>query len=306
METLLMIVTVVALALAIGMSALAWRLLRESRRRSAARIEALQTLAEADQGPERFATLEDDELDVELRDVEIAPADRWEHRRGSRPPVFLEPAAALQTQPVPDLVRGSVRRSRRVQDAAPLFEAPPQPAAARRWVSVVAAAAIMGALVSGVYMLSRPAVAAESRLSGWVPALGAGTPRPLELLSLSHHADAGTFTVTGLVQNPSEGMTVRKAVAVIYLFDRDGNYFATGKAPLDFDQLRPGDESPFIVRVPSSGRVGRYRVGFRLEEGGVVAHIDRRGQPPAGMTGDSLDAPAIPREAAIGRSEGRP
>jgi len=306
METLLMIVTVVALALAIGMSVLAWRLLRESRRRSAARIEALQTLAEAEDGPERFASLEDEELDVEFRDMEIAPADRLEHRRGTRPPVFLEPAPALQTQALPDVLRGPGRRTPKVHSAAPLFEPPPQPPAARRWVSALAAAAIMGSLVSGVYMLSRPAVAAESRLSDWVPSLGTSAPRPLELLSLSHHADAGTFTVTGLVQNPSEGTTVRKAVAVIYLFDREGNYFATGKAPLDFDQLRPGDESPFIVRVPNSGRVGRYRVGFRLEEGGVVAHIDRRGQPPAGMTGDSLDAPAIPREAAIGRSEGRP
>ena len=46
METLLMIVTVIALALAIGMSVLAWRLLRDNRLRSAARAEALQAMAD--------------------------------------------------------------------------------------------------------------------------------------------------------------------------------------------------------------------------------------------------------------------
>ena len=31
-----------------------------------------------------------------------------------------------------------------------------------------------------------------------------------------------------------DGQAARKIVAVVYLFDRDGNYFAGGKAPLDF------------------------------------------------------------------------
>jgi hypothetical protein len=128
----------------------------------------------------------------------------------------------------------------------------------------------------------------------------------LELLSLRHSLDAnGAFTVTGLVQNPGDGLATRQIVAVVYLFDRDGNYFAGGKAALDVAALRPGDESPFVVHIPSIGRVSRYRVGFRSEEGGVVAHVDRRGQLPTGMTGDAIDAPASPHGAAR-RPEGRP
>src|SRR5581483_8613053 len=68
METLLMIVTVVALALAIGMSVLAWRLIRENRWRSAARAEALQAMAAEPHAhydhrwvpDERFTEIEDE------------------------------------------------------------------------------------------------------------------------------------------------------------------------------------------------------------------------------------------------------
>jgi hypothetical protein len=31
-----------------------------------------------------------------------------------------------------------------------------------------------------------------------------------------------------------------------------------------------------VVTVPVRSAVARYRVGFRSEDGGVVAHIDRR------------------------------
>ena len=47
METVLMVVTLVSLALAIGMSVLAWRLLREDRQRSDARSETLREMAAA-------------------------------------------------------------------------------------------------------------------------------------------------------------------------------------------------------------------------------------------------------------------
>jgi len=46
--------------------------------------------------------------------------------------------------------------------------------------------------------------------------------------------------------------------------------------PLDFTSLTPGDESPFVIRVPVSGEVSRYRVGFRGPDDRVVGHVDRR------------------------------
>jgi hypothetical protein len=64
-------------------------------------------------------------------------------------------------------------------------------------------------------------------------------------------------------------------IAVIFAFDRSGNFVASGRAPLEFVSLAPGDESPFRVSVPKIGDVGRYRVSFRTEAG-VVRHVDRR------------------------------
>jgi hypothetical protein len=285
METLLMIVTVIALALAIGMSVLAWRLLREHRLRADARTEMLQELAAHDAGDGRFAELEADtaepwDLSLERDEPPVIAA--------AKPP--RHPRAAV---PVSDAMFAAT-----VPNA-------PRPAS-RRWLAFAVAGIAIAAVVAALYTSSRPSFAAESAISQWMPELHASTPRPLELLSLRHASEAGTFVVTGLVQNPPGGSAVRKAIAVVYLFDGDGNYFAAGKGSLDFDVLGPGDESPFVVRVPTGTRVSRYRVGFRSEEGGVIAHVDRRGQSPGGTTGDSLDPADSPRAAAIRGTESRP
>ena len=72
--------------------------------------------------------------------------------------------------------------------------------------------------------------------------------------------------------------------------------------------LGAGEESPFVVKIPNAAAVGRYRVGFRLDDGGVVAHVDRRGQTPAGTSGDTIDderGPSVATPAATPRrSEG--
>ena len=121
----------------------------------------------------------------------------------------------------------------------------------------------------------------------------AAAPRdaqPLELLSLRHATDdAGTFTVTGLVQNPQSGRALRGVVAVIYLFDQQGRFLSSGRAAIDVPAFQPGDESPFVVKIPAVGAVTRYRVGFRYTDGAVVAHVDRRGQLPDGTMENAIE-----------------
>jgi hypothetical protein len=112
-----------------------------------------------------------------------------------------------------------------------------------------------------------------------------GEVPPLELLSLSHRAEAGDFVVAGLVQNPADGRAAPSVMAVVYVFNAQGEYFASGKATLEFAPLAPGAESPFVVRLPKTAGVTRFRVGFRAQDGSVVAHVDRRGQPIGGTTG---------------------
>ena len=98
----------------------------------------------------------------------------------------------------------------------------------------------------------------------------------LELLSMRHERAGDTLTVTGLVRNAGSG-AVQHLTAVVLTFDRDSKFVTSGRAPLDFVTLGPGDESPFRVSVPNAGDVGRYRVSFRTEAG-VVSHIDKRQQ----------------------------
>lgn len=277
METVLMIVTVIALALAIAMAVLAWRLLRENRQRSAARSEALQALASTE-SDERFTAI-DDGIDLERDEEEEAARHEttdWDWALAERRPEARGPRIAHQPvrrAPLPDAMFSA-------------STAPPR-APRKRWLALCAVGLAMAALGSAVYTFYGPVIAAESPLAALTSEAPGPGPRPLELLSLRHSADpGGTFTVTGLVQNPSESATIRNVMAVVYLFDRDGKYFASGKATLDFNVLQRGAESPFTVRVPNVTQVTRYRVGFRSELDGVVAHVDRRGQAPDGMTAE--------------------
>jgi hypothetical protein len=86
----------------------------------------------------------------------------------------------------------------------------------------------------------------------------------------------------------------------VYLFDENNHYFAEGHSSIDAATFHPGDESPFSVTIPNAATVRRYRVGFRRGDGLVVAHVDRRGQLPTGMTGDAIGdiAPAVSPVAA--------
>lgn len=113
---------------------------------------------------------------------------------------------------------------------------------------------------------------------------------PLELLSLTHQREpSGDFVVTGLVQNPTTGRATPALVAVVYLFNPEGEYFTSARTTLEGSSLAPGDQSPFTIRLPNVGAVSRYRLGFRLADGGVFAHEDRRGAPVAGTTTASVE-----------------
>ena len=107
----------------------------------------------------------------------------------------------------------------------------------------------------------------------------ATTGAPLELVSMRHARDGEALTVTGLIRNAT-GTPEKGLIAVVFAFDRDGNFLSSARAPVDFVTVGPGDESPFRVTIPNAGDVGRYRVSFRTEAG-IVRHVDRRGPQQA-------------------------
>jgi hypothetical protein len=224
------------------------------------------------------------------------------------------PEAEVYADARPELDRPHQRETRAdryapiaVSDS--MFSPEPPRAPSRRWAALATVAIVVGGGAATIYGLRSDAM---SRLSGQISlpsfaAASAGQRAPLELLSLRHAAErSGAFTVTGLVQNPLAGNAVSDVVAVVYLFDREGRYFTSGKVALP-SGLAPGEEAPFVISIDDARGVGRYRVGFRLENGGVVAHVDRRGQEPAGTTGDTVEesgpAAAVPTSTR-GRVEG--
>ena len=100
----------------------------------------------------------------------------------------------------------------------------------------------------------------------------------LELLSLRDARQPGSLTITGLVQNPRGGAPLSRVTVTAYAFDDKGAFLASGRALIDVTALSPGDESPFVVSVPVTETVARYRIGFRGEDGRVIAHVDKRQQ----------------------------
>ena len=107
------------------------------------------------------------------------------------------------------------------------------------------------------------------------PVPAAETEAALELVSMHHGREGRTLTVSGLVRNPRGGHPRSRVDAVVFTFDRDGGFIASGRAALDFTNLGPGDESPFVVKLVDVSNVARYRVSFRTEAG-MLRHIDRR------------------------------
>lgn len=157
--------------------------------------------------------------------------------------------------------------------AAPIFDTSQHARVQGRPVLKVAAGIVMAA---GLIVVAAMSGTWSERREASVPA-PAG-PEPLELVSMRHTTKGRTLTVTGLVRNPGR-LATGAVTAVVLAFDRNGDFLASGTAPLEFPTLGPGDESPFVVTVPDAAAAGRYRVSFRTEAG-VVRHVDRRTDQP--------------------------
>jgi hypothetical protein len=54
-------------------------------------------------------------------------------------------------------------------------------------------------------------------------------PAPLELMSMRYQHEGTNLTVSGLVRNPSGGSSVNGVTAVVFAFDRNGGFVASGR-----------------------------------------------------------------------------
>lgn len=243
MDTSALVATLTSI-MAIGLSVVTARLLRQERQRSDARVMMLASLAAEPQ----FG-----------------------------PPVRLEPRTRRASIADVEIVRDAVPVHAPATVPAPaLFE----PAPARTGIPLIyvfLAAVVMAVLIAAAFRWSLPA-ASPAPTSDTTATVGApAAPQPLSLVSLRHeqHAD-GTLVISGVVRNPPGAGARERLFAAASLLDSEGAVIATARAPLDFTSLAAGDESPFVVRVSGAAGVARYRVGFRDAAGAPVAHVDGR------------------------------
>ena len=158
-------------------------------------------------------------------------------------------------------------------DTTPMFERAPRSGLQGRPLLKLGIGFAMAVIVIVLIAMSgdRHSTSAEE---GQASASGQPAAPALELLSMRHTRIGDGLTVTGLVRNRGAA-DAASITAVVFVFDRDGGFVASGRAPLEFGSVAPGDESPFKVTIPDVNDVGRYRVSFRTPVG-IVPHVDRR------------------------------
>lgn len=287
MDILLTAVTALSLLMAAAMALVVMKLLRDERRRSDARVAALMEMASTDVPAQADFPLKPEATPKVTGSFRLQPETRPVRSHAG-------PAARLDDL---DLRPGTGE----VAGVGDLFAEPERSSPWGRRLAVIASLAAVVATTGWVLFGSESRVASQQQAHLTPPAAAATTPPPLELLSLRHTQESGRLTITGLVQNPRGAAPLTRVVATAFAFGPDGTFLASARAPLDFTSLGGGDESPFVVTVPVTGTVARYRVGFRAEDGTVIAHVDKRSDPPS-RANDSSGARARPRQSLSGDS----
>jgi hypothetical protein len=269
MDIILLGITIVSLVVAFVMSVAAWRLMRDEKTRSAARVAALSVAA----GDDQPKGLSPQVTNGVSQQTTKAP---W-----SAPRIDPAPTASFASE-----LPLNQARVEPVRVAAPsvshasgfLGASAVERDNGDRQKSLAFAAVLLFVVVSGglAWMMSGPR---------GTSAVAVGPNSPLELVSLSHARQNEKLAVSGLVRNPTAGVPIEHLSAVVFLFDRVGTFVTSSRANVDFLKLGAGDESPFVVSLDAPPTVARYRVSFRTDEG-IVPHIDRRGASPATVEGE--------------------
>ena len=266
MDGALVVITLVSLGTTGAVLLYAARLIRDDRARSNARVAALaEEIGRGARRPAHDAAPGGQPLAPVARTaLRPIPAPVGTEAPAPPPPPAPRPpaAAALPGVESTDLTR--------VGRVGSMFESQAEPSA-NRWLIPVIGAAIVALALTTIY------VASGGHATGGQAESGAAVPKdlPLELVALEHARTADTLKVSGIVRNPAAGAERRQVAAVVFLFDRAGSFVASGRSPLDYQALAPGDESPFVITVPGAGNAVRYRVSFRTGSD-VLPHVDKR------------------------------
>ena len=196
MDTTLVTVTLLSLGMAAALSVIVWRMLRDEKQRSEARVAALAVMAARPVAPARLQTAP----------PPIAP-------------VKATPATSIRS---PAIVPASA-------SATALFEehVPESP-----WKNRLAVMTALGLALASVILFALAANTSKSRREPPPEARSERTPSTaapatgLELISLRDSRQANALTITGLVRNPSQGAPLERIAVTAYTFDDKGSFLA--------------------------------------------------------------------------------
>ena len=267
------VITVVSLVFALVVSVMAWRTSQDEKRRAAARVARAGGRGRRRRSrpprQRRRRPRPPDRPDV----TSANGCGAWrspaapDHRReaigaaiagGGRPPATPSGNRAC---PWPlDTLGGFLGTPNRV----------PESGGHQRWLA--AAAAVLAVVLGG----SSPYGSATARRRR--ERAHSRRSAPLELLSLRHERDGVNLSVSGLVRNPPAAPVVERLSAVVFLFDQQGTFVTSAKAPVDFLNRRGRR-----VAVRGQGRRAAERGALPRElpdRGRHGAARRRRGEPP--------------------------
>ena len=237
-------VTVVSLLMTIAMGIVTWRLVREERQRSAARLVALE---------------------AELTRRGIVPDGVLvaAPERPNAPPVVRASAPSATEPERPESDQTTVT-------ASELFAPHPAPSSypQRRATALGLAAAVLAISVS-------LAIFAGSGAEG--PRAAVTTPVPVELVTLTHAQHDGVLAISGTVRNPLHAKDERRLSVLAIALDDGGAPVATGRGPVDASLLAAGDQTSFSLSIPTD-HASRYRIRFLVDDR-PVPHLDVRSRP---------------------------
>lgn len=289
MDAVIVPITFAAVVVAMASTLVAWRVSREDRRRSEARIAALSAALATPDATDRRRSSAAPAASRRSASQGTSAANRV--RSVARPQRAelqgsLHSDSEIDLDLDPPLRFGHVDESRGPAPtvADDMFSANQRVSNGSR----LALVAGIGLLVVGSMLffafgrsLSDPAAPTASAHQSDATAASAAADEPeLELVSLRHSREGQAWTITGLVRNPAHAPELKRAAAVAFLFDKDGSFVGSGLSAIDFAKLAPGEESPFAVTLKATGAVERYRISFRGEDGKVLRHVDRRSNVP--------------------------
>jgi hypothetical protein len=246
MDIALVSVTAMSLSLALAMGIVAWRLIREERRRADARVAAM-----------------------------IAELDRT---RGG-PPASPPARPRSRDTPAPVVLDTRFGSDGTDDDALPQHP-PPVPAPPAPLLGEVPGSSgwgypILAVVAAGLMVLAVATIVMGPGDDARTATVISEPPTPVELLSLAHAKQGEYLAISGAVRNPADGMEHGRLSVMATVFDEDGTQIGTGQTPLPVRALAPGTETPFTISMPDADRINRYRISFAQDQT-RVPHIDRR------------------------------